>query len=154
MEQELLTLPEHPSSPPAFSGVRVNRSLVLCVCFVDRCLTFCTFSFGHYVVLQYTASDDSFGIFKLFLVQSSLTLLEVLFFFLLIHLSRRDRVIWFLILTTYLRQITDYWSCQALPGRRCLTLSYSNTILNYRLLSFVMFKFIFPVSFGLNLYGL
>ena len=50
MEQELLTLPEHLSSPPVFSGVRVTRSLVLCVCFVDRCLSFCTFSFGHYVV--------------------------------------------------------------------------------------------------------
>ena len=35
---------------PVFSGVRVTRSLVLYVCFVDRCLSFCTFSFGHYVV--------------------------------------------------------------------------------------------------------
>ena len=33
-----------------FSGVCVTRSLVLCVCFVDRCLSFCTFSFGHCVV--------------------------------------------------------------------------------------------------------
>jgi hypothetical protein len=49
-EQELITLPEHLSSPPAFSGVRVTRSLVLYVCFVDRCLSFCTFSFGHCVV--------------------------------------------------------------------------------------------------------
>ena len=30
--------------------VRVTRSLVLCVCFVDRCLSFCPFSFGHCVV--------------------------------------------------------------------------------------------------------
>ena len=30
-----------------FSGVRVSRSLVYCVCFVDRCLSFCPFSFGH-----------------------------------------------------------------------------------------------------------
>jgi hypothetical protein len=30
-------------------GVRVTRSLVLYVCFVDRCLSFCTFSFGHCV---------------------------------------------------------------------------------------------------------
>jgi hypothetical protein len=36
--------------PPVFSGIRVTRSLVLYVCFVDRCLSFCTFSFGHYVV--------------------------------------------------------------------------------------------------------
>jgi len=50
VKQELHTLPEHPSSPPVFSGVRVTRSLVLYVCFVDRCLSFCTFSFGHYVV--------------------------------------------------------------------------------------------------------
>ena len=47
VEQELLTLPEHLSSPPDFSGVRVTRSLVLYVCFADRCLSFCTFSFGH-----------------------------------------------------------------------------------------------------------
>jgi hypothetical protein len=33
-----------------FSGVRVTRSLVLCVYFVDRCLSFCTFPFGHCVV--------------------------------------------------------------------------------------------------------
>ena len=32
------------------SGVRVTRSLVLYVCFVDRCLSFCTFSFGYCVV--------------------------------------------------------------------------------------------------------
>jgi hypothetical protein len=50
VEQELLTLPEHLSSPPVFSGVRVIRSLVLFVCFVDRCFSFCTFSFGHCVV--------------------------------------------------------------------------------------------------------
>jgi hypothetical protein len=54
-KQELLTLPEHLSSPPVFGGVRVTRSLVLCVCFVDRCLSFCT------------DSDWSFGIFKLLL---------------------------------------------------------------------------------------
>jgi hypothetical protein len=50
VEQELRTLPEHPSSSPVFSGVRVTRSLVLCVCFIDCCLSFCTFSFGHCVV--------------------------------------------------------------------------------------------------------
>jgi hypothetical protein len=30
-------------------GVRVTRSLVLSVCFVDGCLSFCPFSFGHSV---------------------------------------------------------------------------------------------------------
>jgi hypothetical protein len=50
VEQELLTLLEHLSSPQIFRVVRVTQSLVLCVCFVDRCLSFCTFSFGHCVV--------------------------------------------------------------------------------------------------------
>ena len=47
VKQELLILPEHPSSSPVFSGVRVTRFLVLCVCFVDHCLSFCPLSFGH-----------------------------------------------------------------------------------------------------------
>jgi hypothetical protein len=50
VEQGLLTLPEHLSSPPVLSEISVTISLVLCVCFVDRCLSFCTFSFGHCVV--------------------------------------------------------------------------------------------------------
>jgi hypothetical protein len=56
VEQELPTLPEHLSSPPVYSGVRFTRSLVLYVCFVDHCLSFCTFSFGHCVVCS-----SSFG---------------------------------------------------------------------------------------------
>ena len=36
--------------PQVFSGVRVTRSLVLYVCFVDRCLSFRTFTFGQCVV--------------------------------------------------------------------------------------------------------
>ena len=43
MEQKQLTLLEHLSSPPVFNGVHVTRSLILYVCFVDRCLSFCTF---------------------------------------------------------------------------------------------------------------
>jgi hypothetical protein len=50
VEQELFTVPEHLGSPLVFSGVRVTRSLVSCVYFVDRCLSFCTFSFGHCIV--------------------------------------------------------------------------------------------------------
>jgi hypothetical protein len=41
-----------PEFTPGFSGVRVTRSLVLCVCFVDRCLSFCTFSFCYCVVFS------------------------------------------------------------------------------------------------------
>jgi hypothetical protein len=44
----------YPSGAPeftqVFSGVHVTQSLVLYVCFVDRCLSFCTFSYGHCVV--------------------------------------------------------------------------------------------------------
>jgi hypothetical protein len=60
-EQELHTLPEHLSSPPVFSGVRVTRSLVLYVCFVDRCLSFCTFSFGHCVVCSSSNGQPRHG---------------------------------------------------------------------------------------------
>ena len=42
VEQELLTRPEHLGSPMDSSGVRITRSLVLCVCFVVRCLSFCS----------------------------------------------------------------------------------------------------------------
>jgi hypothetical protein len=41
--QQLFTLPEHMSASPVFSGVRVTRSLVLYVYFVNRCLSFCIF---------------------------------------------------------------------------------------------------------------
>ena len=71
MEQELLTIPEHLRSVPFISGVRVSRSLVLCVCFVDRCLCFCRVVFSLATVLsvlfRFTDSDYAFGIFKLFL---------------------------------------------------------------------------------------
>ena len=63
------TLPEHLSSPPVFSGVRVTRYLVLCVCFVDRCLSFCSFLLAIVlsVLLQFTVSYYPFDICKLFL---------------------------------------------------------------------------------------
>ena len=39
-----------PEVTSSFRGVRVVRSLVLCLCFVDRCLSFYPFSLGHSVV--------------------------------------------------------------------------------------------------------
>ena len=59
VEQELLTLPEHPRSSPVFSGVRVARNLDLYVCFVDR--FFCPFvpfllAIVLSVLLRYTDS--------------------------------------------------------------------------------------------------
>ena len=42
----------YPSGTPEFTpvlcGVRVARSLVLCVCFVDRCLFFCLLRYTDY----------------------------------------------------------------------------------------------------------
>ena len=56
-------------STAIFSAVCVTRSLVSCVCFVDCCLSFCSFSFGHCVVCSSSISDSDypFGIFKLFI---------------------------------------------------------------------------------------
>ena len=39
-----------PEFTPVFSGVRITRSLILGVCFVDRCFPFCPFSFVHCVL--------------------------------------------------------------------------------------------------------
>jgi len=76
VEQELPIHPEHLSSSPVFSGVRVTRSLVLYVCFVDRCLSFCTFSFIHCVC--------SFSIYGLWLplwyLQTLLVLLTIVLY--------------------------------------------------------------------------
>jgi hypothetical protein len=66
LEQELYTLPEHLSSPPVFSEVRVPRSLVLCVMFCRS--FFVPFHLAIVLsVLRFTGSNYPFGIFKLFL---------------------------------------------------------------------------------------
>jgi hypothetical protein len=60
-----------PEFTPIFSGVRVTRSLILCVWFEDRCLSFCTFSVATVLsVLRYTDSDYPFDIFKLFFIHT------------------------------------------------------------------------------------
>ena len=43
VEQELPTLLEHLRSPSMFSGIRVTRYVVLCVCFVDLRFSFVRF---------------------------------------------------------------------------------------------------------------
>jgi hypothetical protein len=64
---ELFVLLEHMSSNTVLSGVRVTLSLVLCVCFVDRCLFFCTLAIVS-VFLRFTDSDYPLSIFKLILL--------------------------------------------------------------------------------------
>jgi len=56
---------EHLSSLAVFSGVRVTRSLVLCVCFVDRCLSFCPlcclfFFYLHILITPFVSSNSSY----------------------------------------------------------------------------------------------
>ena len=57
VEQELLTLPEHISSITEFGGIRVTRSLFLCIM---RCRSLCVpFPFGH--------CDVCYSIYRLWL---------------------------------------------------------------------------------------
>ena len=68
MVQELLTFPEHLSSPPVFSGLCVTRSLILYVCVVDVVCPFVLFLLAIVLsILRFTDYDYPFGIFKLFL---------------------------------------------------------------------------------------
>jgi hypothetical protein len=77
VEQELLTLPDHLSSSRVFSGVRIIRSLVVCLCFVDRYLSFCFFPLAIVLsVLRYTDPEYPFFIFKLCL-RRKFILLEI-----------------------------------------------------------------------------
>jgi hypothetical protein len=67
VEQELPTLPEHLRSPPVFSGVRVTRSLVLYVCFVNRFLCFffwplrCLFFDIRILIAPLVSSNSSYN---------------------------------------------------------------------------------------------
>ena len=99
-EQELLTLPEYLSSSPVFSGVRVTRSLVLYVFFVDRCLSFVIFLLAIVlsILLRYTDCDYPFGIFKLLLYlkrQSALLWVPTVLFYSPTYSFMRRQKRWF-----------------------------------------------------------
>ena len=70
MEQELPILSEYLSSLPVLSGVRVALSLVFCVVFCTELFVFLAIVLS--VLLRFTASDYSFGIFKLFFLSSAI----------------------------------------------------------------------------------
>ena len=63
VEEELLTLPKHMISPQVFNRVRIAQYLVFCV----NVCPFVLFTIVLSAFLQFTASDFSFDIFKLFL---------------------------------------------------------------------------------------
>ena len=69
MEQELLTLPGHTSSPPVFmwgSCCSISNCLCSVFCFVDHSLSFFCLVI-KLSVLRFTVSDYPFGIFRLLL---------------------------------------------------------------------------------------
>jgi len=108
VEQELLTLQDHLSSSPVFSGVRVTQSLILCVWFVDRCLSFCRFSFGHCVFcssLIYRFWLPPFGIFKLFFKMSQILEFHI-FGNIYVYISSNLDMFFSLSIDGYLRTIT------------------------------------------------
>ena len=80
----MLIISGHLNSSRFFSGVRVALSLVFCVMFVDRCLSF--FQLLPWSVLRFTAQESCyfFGIFSRFLKPtksiSSYLYLKVLMF--------------------------------------------------------------------------
>jgi hypothetical protein len=105
VEQEL---PTHLSSPPVFSGVHVTQSLVLYVCFVDRCLSFCTLSFGHCVVCSCWYTDSEY----LPLVSSNSSYSDLVINLKLVFLSK---IMWsnsntFHIWKLIKNVLVDYWS--------------------------------------------
>ena len=67
VKQQWLTLPEHLSLPPGYSGVRFARSLIFCVMFCKSLFVLYLLAIVLFV-LRFMASDYSFGFFKLFLV--------------------------------------------------------------------------------------
>jgi hypothetical protein len=68
IEQEMLILPEHPSSPLVYSGVHVAGSSVFCVMFCRSWFIFFLLAIVLSVLHHFTASDYPFGIFKPFLM--------------------------------------------------------------------------------------
>ena len=74
-------------TPPVFSWIRVTRSLVLYVCFVDRCLSFCTFSFRHCVILFF---------FDIRILITSLLYLQTLHILYIIRVVLQKRICLFL----------------------------------------------------------
>ena len=71
VKQELPTLPEHLSSPRFLVRFVLFDLLFYVWCFVDRCLSFCPFSFGHCVACHSSVSGcPPLGVFKLFLLYS------------------------------------------------------------------------------------
>ena len=73
MEQALTTLPKLMNWLPVFSEVHVTRSLVICVYIVDRCFSFCTFTFGQCVVCFAESAEKNYSCFVNLRISMSIT---------------------------------------------------------------------------------
>jgi hypothetical protein len=73
---ELLTLPEHPSSPLGFSRVHITRSLVLCVMFCRPLFVLFKLSIVLYVLLWLTDNQNPLIWLPLWHLQTLLMLYE------------------------------------------------------------------------------
>ena len=73
VEQELPTLPEHLNAPSIFSGVCTARSLIFYVMFCRLLFVLFLYAIVLSVLLQFTASDYSFVVFKIFFPWSMFT---------------------------------------------------------------------------------
>ena len=115
--------------------VRVTRSLVLYVCFVDHCLPFCAFSFLAilFSVLRYTDSDYPHGIFKLFFDIYVLLILPS--FHTGSHASSRCCCFW---RNRMSRDITNQWGFSRKQNGRGNIFSYLTAVDQY-----VVFNFFF-----------
>ena len=99
-----------------FSEVRVIRVLVLYVCFVDRCLSFCTFSFGHCVV----CSSSMCGFWLLlWYLQTSATFCRYCG-----QITFTEITAVCFLLAFRLKRICHCWICDGGRSPRCVSVSY------------------------------
>ena len=81
VDQELLTHPDHQSSPPFFSRVHVVQPLVVCVVLCRSLFVPFPLTIVLSVLLRFTDSNYSSGIIKFFLSKIACWTLLIVFFF-------------------------------------------------------------------------
>ena len=121
--------------PFNFSGIRVARSLVSCVCVVDRFFfSFCTFSFGHCVVCP----SSSYGIWlPLWYLQN-----------LLIQIRHPNFLLGFVLFNVFSQVFCVFLSF----SRHCVIwLSSNYTSFDFPFVFFKLFLYCFPTAVSLRL---
>jgi hypothetical protein len=91
-----------PEFIPIFGEVRVTRSLVLCVCFVDRCLSFWFFFLFAIVLFVLRFTDSDYLLWNLLFMEISHFYVFLLFFSLFSYkISKTDKVLKFITSDTH-----------------------------------------------------